>query len=310
VIEVGDKEKGMKKKIMVLTLCAILLALCASAEAQQTKKIPRIGYVSSGDPSTEPRLAAFRRGLRDLGYIEGKNIQVEYRYVEGKPGPVEGLVTELVQLKVDVLVVGYLPAIHAAKQATKTIPIVMVTPVDPVANGIVDSLARPGGNITGLTRLTRDLKKQRLELLKEIVPRTSRVGVLWDAGNESARLAFKEYEDAARPLKISLQSLTVRGPHPDFEVVFQAAVKERSSALITIRNVLINRYRKRIADRAIRHRLPSMYEGSEYVEDGGLCPMQSAMLRVIVAPQLMSTRSSKAQSQPTSPSSSQRSSSW
>jgi putative ABC transport system substrate-binding protein len=145
-----------------------------------------------------------------------------------------------------------------------------VTPVDPVANGIVDSLARPGGNITGLTRLTRDLKKQRLELLKEIVPRTSRVGVLWDAGNESARLAFKEYEDAARPLKISLQSLTVRGPHPDFEVVFQAAVKERSSALITIRNVLINRYRKRIADRAIRHRLPSMYEGSEYVEDGGL----------------------------------------
>jgi putative tryptophan/tyrosine transport system substrate-binding protein len=260
----------MKKKIMVLTLCAILLALCASAEAQQTKKIPRIGYVSSGDPSTEPRLATFRRGLRDLGYIEGKNIQVEYRYVEGKPGPVEGLVTELVQLKVDVLVIGYLPAIHAAKQATKTIPIVMVTVVDPVANGIVDSLARPGGNITGVTRLTRDLKKQRLELLKEVVPRISRVGILWNAGNENAGLAFKEYETAAQPLKIPLQSLTVRGPHPDFESTFQAAAKERVSGLVTIRDALFNRYRKRIADRAIKNRQPSIYEGSEYVEDGGL----------------------------------------
>jgi putative ABC transport system substrate-binding protein len=215
-------------------------------------------------------LAAFRRGLWDLGYIEGKNVQVEYRYAEGKPDEVPGLVTELVQLKVDVLVVGYLPAIHAAKQATKTIPIVMVTTVDPVASGIVDSLARPGGNITGLARFTGDLKKRRLELLKEAVPRISRVGVLWDADNESADIAFKEYEAAARALKIPLQSLAVRGPHPDFEGAFQAAAKERASALITIRDALINRYRKRIADRAIKNRQPSMYEGSEYVEDGGL----------------------------------------
>jgi putative tryptophan/tyrosine transport system substrate-binding protein len=147
----------MKKKIMLLILCAILLA---SAEAQETKKIPRIGYVSSGDPSTQPLLEAFRRGLRDLGYVEGKNIQVEYRYAEGKQNEVPGLVTDLVQLKVDALVIGYLPAIYAAKQATKTIPIVMVTPVDPVASGIVNSLARPGGNITGVTRLTRDLKNK------------------------------------------------------------------------------------------------------------------------------------------------------
>ena len=149
----------MAIKTIVVFLVGFAFGLVHVSEAQQPKKVPRIGYVSSGDPSTEPRLAAFRRGLRDLGYIEGKNIQVEYRYAEGNLDQVPGLVTELVQLKVDVLVVGFLPAIHAAKQATKTIPIVMVTTVDPVANGIVDSLARPGGNITGVTRLTRDLKE-------------------------------------------------------------------------------------------------------------------------------------------------------
>ena len=265
-----SKQAGMAIKTAVVFLVGLTFGLLHVSEAQQPKRVPRIGYVSSGDPSTEPRLAAFRRGLRDLGYIEGKNILVEYRYAEGKPEEVPGFVAELVQLKVDVLVVGYLPAIHAAKQATKTIPIVMVTPVDPVASGIVDSLARPGGNITGLTRFTGDLKKRRLELLKEVVPRISRLGVLWDADNESAAIAFKEYEAAARALKIPLQSLAVRGPHPDFEGAFQAAATGPASALITIRDALINRYRKRIADRAIKHRQPSMYEGREYVEDGGL----------------------------------------
>jgi len=265
-----SKQAGMAIKTIVVCLVGLAFGLLHVSEAQQQKKVPRIGYVSSGDPSTELRLAAFRRGLRDLGYIEGKNIRVEYRYAEGKPDEVPGLVAELVQLKVDVLVVGYLPAIHAAKQATKTIPIVMVTTVDPVASGIVDSLARPGGNITGVTRLSRDLKQKRLELLKEVIPRISRVGVLWDADNENAAIAFKEYEAAARALKIPLQSLAVRGPHPDFEGAFQAAAKERASALITIRDALINRYRRRIADRAIKNRQPSMYEGSEYVEDGGL----------------------------------------
>jgi ABC-type uncharacterized transport system substrate-binding protein len=255
---------------MVVFLVGLAFGLVHLSEAQQPTKVPRIGYVSSGDPSTEPRLGAFRRGLRELGYIEGKDIQIEYRYIEGKPEQVSGLVAELVQLKVDLLVLGYLPAIHAAKQATKTIPIVMVTVVDPVASGIVDSLARPGGNITGLTRLTRDLKKRRLELLKEVVPRISRVGVLWDTGNENADIAFKEYEAAAHSLKISLQSLAVRGPHPDFEGAFQAAAKERASALLTIRDALINLYRKRITERAIKNRQPSMYEGSEYIEDGGL----------------------------------------
>jgi putative ABC transport system substrate-binding protein len=265
-----SKQGGMANKTIVVLIIGLAFVPVPFAEAQQPKKVPRIGYVSSGDPSTEPRLAAFRRGLRDLGYIEGKNIQVEYRYVEGKADQSSGVVTELVQLNVDVLVVGYLPAIHAAKQATKTTPIVMVTAVDSVANGIVDSLARPGGNITGLTRLTRDLKKRRLEMLKEAVPWISRVGILWNAGNENAALAFKEYEAPARALKITIQSLAVRGPHPEFEGAFQEAAKERASALLTIRDALINRYRKRVVDRATKNRLPSMYEGSEYVEDGGL----------------------------------------
>ena len=265
-----SRQAAMAIKTAVVFLVGLAFGFVYISEAQQSKKVPRIGYVSSGDPSTEPRLAAFRRGLRDLGYIEGKNILIEYRYAEGKPDEVPGLVAELVQLKVDVIVIGFLPAIHAAKQATKTIPIVMVTPVDPVASGIVDSLARPGGNITGLTRFTGDLKKRRLELLKETVPGISRVGVLWDADNENAAIAFKEYEAAARALKIALQSLALQGPHPDFEAAFQAAVKGRASALITIRDALINRYRKQIADRAIKNRQPSIYEGSEYVEDGGL----------------------------------------
>ena len=265
-----SRQAAMAIKTAVVFLVGLVFGFVYISEAQQSKKVPRIGYVSSGDPSTEPRLAAFRRGLRDLGYIEGTNILIEYRYAEGKPDEVPGLVAELVQLKVDVLVIGFLPAIHAAKQATKTIPIVMVTPVDPVASGIVDSLARPGGNITGLTRFTGDLKKRRLELLKETVPGISRVGVLWDADNENAAIAFKEYEAAARALKIALQSLALQGPHPDFEAAFQAAVKGRASGLITIRDALINRYRKQIADRAIKNRQPSIYEGSEYVEDGGL----------------------------------------
>jgi ABC-type uncharacterized transport system substrate-binding protein len=264
--------KNMKRKITVLTLSAMLFALCGSVNAQQKGKVPRIGYVSaSGGPGTpDPRFEAFRQGLRDLGYSEGKNILVEYRYTEGKQDPIPSLVAELVQLNVDVLVSPALPAIRAAKQATKTIPIVMVFNVDPVETGIVDSLAHPGGNITGLTRLTRELGGKRLELLKEVVGRISRVGVLWDTDEASAAIGFKEYEAAAHAMKIQLQSLEVRGPNPDLEGAFLAAAKARASALITIRNGLLNRYPKRIADLAIKNRLPSMYEGSDFVEAGGL----------------------------------------
>jgi putative tryptophan/tyrosine transport system substrate-binding protein len=259
----------MRKSFFGLALSAMLFALCVSVDAQQPKKIPRIGYVSGtdDDPGSDE---AFRQGLRDLGYIEGKNILIEYRSQEGKADRGPGLVAELVQLKVDVLVLVPSPAIRAAKQATKTIPIVMVTTADPVATGLVDSLARPGGNITGLTRITRDLNGKRLELLKEVVATTSRVGVLFQAGSTSGDIHFKEYETAARALKIELQSLGVRGQNPDLEAVFQTAAKGRVSALITITNSLTNFYRKQIVELATKNRLASMFEASSWVEAGGL----------------------------------------
>jgi len=262
----------MSKKIFVLTLCALLLALSFPVEAQQPGKIPRIGFVTPiGDPNTPgPQVEAFRQGLRDLGYIEGKNIVVEYRYTEGKGDRNPSLVAELVQLKVDVLVVPGPGAIRAAKQATKTIPIVILSQEDPVAAGHIDSLARPGGNVTGLTRLTRELSGKRLELLTQVVPKISRVGVLWDPNSQTSQpTIFKDYEAAARALKIQLQSLEVRGSN-DFQGAFRAAAKGRANALIVIRNPLHTRNQKQIADLAIKNRLPSMHETSDYVEAGGL----------------------------------------
>jgi putative tryptophan/tyrosine transport system substrate-binding protein len=258
----------MSKKVICLILCAILYAPCFSAEAQQGTKIPRIGYVIGSGPG--PLVEAFRQGLRDFGYIEGKNILVEYRYAEGNRDRIPGLVAELVQLKVDILVSPTGTAILAAKQATKTIPIIMVIIQDPVATGLVDSLARPGGNITGISTLVRELGGKRLELLKEVVPGMSRVGVLRNTEGPFAGIGFKEYESAAPVLKIQLQSLEVRGPNPDLEGAFRAAVKGRANALITMRSPVLTRYSKRTADLAIKNRLPSMYEGSEWVEAGGL----------------------------------------
>jgi putative tryptophan/tyrosine transport system substrate-binding protein len=266
-----------KAGILSILFVAVLLAIAIMAEAQQPAKVPRIGYVSgSGDPKAPGSLVeGFRQGLRDLGYIEGKNILVEYRYAEGKLDRVPGLVTELVQLKVDVLVSGNFAAARAAKQATKTIPTVIITAQDPVAAGLVDSLARPGGNITGLTRLTRELSGKRLELLKEVIPGISRVGVIWDTNAPGPVIAVKEYEAAARALKIPFQSLEVRGPNPDLEGAFQAAAKGRVNALVTITNPVLNRYQKQIVDLATKNRLPSMYETGDYVEAGGLMSYSS-----------------------------------
>jgi putative tryptophan/tyrosine transport system substrate-binding protein len=256
----------MNNKVIGVALCALLLALSFPADAQQPAKVPRIGYVAaSGDANNPgPLVEAFRQGLRDLGYVDGKNIAVEYRYAEGKLDRIPSLVAELVQLNVDVVVVITLGSIQVAKQATKTIPIVMVTNMDPVATGIIDSLAHPGGNVTGIAKLTRELSGKRLELLKETVPRISRVGVLWepDPADPGTAIAFKEYEAAAHALKIQLQSLEIRGPNPDLEGAFQAAAKGHANSVIVIRNALLLRYPKPIADLAIKNRLPSMYEGS------------------------------------------------
>ena len=259
----------MNRKFVACLLGAFLFALCLPAQAQQPAKMPRIGYVSGSDDPKTPgyQVEAFQQGLRDLGYIEGKNILVEYRYVEGGLDRVPGLVAELVQLKVGVLVA----TIRAAKNATKTMPIVMVSATDPVAAGFVETLARPGGNITGVVRLTRELSGKRLELLKEAAPRISRVGVLWD-GNAAPgpAIASKEYEAAARSLKLEFQSLEVRGPDADVDRAFQAAAKGRANALIVVRNRVVDRHSKRIVDLAIKNRLPSAWEGGEFVEAGGL----------------------------------------
>jgi ABC-type uncharacterized transport system substrate-binding protein len=262
----------MRRIVWFLAISA-MLGGATIAHAQQPKNIPRIGLLSgSGNPNNPgPLVDAFRQGLRDLGYIEGKNILIEYRSAEGNPDSIPRIVTELVQLKVDILVVPTLAGLRTAKETTKTIPIVMMTTVDPVATGMVHSLAHTGGNITGLARLTRELGGKRLELFKEAVPGISRVGVLWDADDQrGAAVGFKEYEVAAHALKIPLQSLEVRGPNPDLEGVFQAAIRGRANALITVRNPVLNRYTKQIADLAIKNRLPSLYEGSQAVEAGGL----------------------------------------
>jgi putative tryptophan/tyrosine transport system substrate-binding protein len=256
------KWAGIFAIVFALTMCG------AVAMAQQPTKVPRIGYI--GPPTDDPRTESFRQGLRDLGYAEDKNILVDYRYVGGKAEQLAQHLSELVQLKVDVLIAVPFQAIVAAKQSTKTIPIVMVTTLDPVATGIVDSLERPGGNITGLARLTRVLGAKRLELIKEIAPTVSRVGVLWAADDDGSAIGFKDYEAAARALNIPLQSLGVRGPTPDLEGAIGQVAQGSPSALIAIRGGLLNRHQKRIADLAIENRLPSMFEGNDFVAAGGL----------------------------------------
>jgi putative ABC transport system substrate-binding protein len=239
-------------------------------EAQQPAKVPRVGFLANtrSTNSIEP----FRRGLQALGYTEGKNIQIDYRYFDMKREMIPALVTELLQMNVDVLVVGAPPAIRAARQATKTIPIVMVTNQDPVATGYVESLARPGGNTTGVTNMTRELGGKRLELLKEVAPKLSRVGILWnsDALDIGLGTGFRDYEAKAKALKIPLESLPIRAANLDFQGAFRTASKARVTALITLTHIVLNPHRKEIAALAIKHRLPSMGEIEEYAEAGGL----------------------------------------
>ena len=249
--------------------CLLGVALAAAA---QSSNIPRIGYVSgTGNAADQgPYVEALRQGLRDLGQIEGRNFSIEYRGAEGKLDRIPAIVDELVQLKVDVIVAPIAGVIHAAKQATKTIPIVMVTGIDPVASGMVDSLARPGGNITGVATLAQDLNAKRLDLLKEVVPRLSRVAVLWTPDDPAPTINFKEYEAAARDLKIQIQSLEVRLEDPDIDRAFQTAANARADALITITTAKLFLQQKRIADLAVKNQLPTMFQGSAWVESGGL----------------------------------------
>jgi putative ABC transport system substrate-binding protein len=255
---------------MLFALCSLLLAPSFPAEAQQPKKVPRIGYLGAVSPSAvSARTEAFRQGLRELGYVEGKNIVIEWRSSEGKQDRLPSLVAELVRLKVDVIITAGPQSTRAAKEATVTIPIVMAQANDPLGNGFVASLARPGGNITGLSTLAPEISGKQLELLKEIVPRLSRVAVFGNSTTPGTAQALREVEVAAGAFGVKLQYLDVRGPK-DIETVFRAAGKGRADAVLVLTSFVFNPYRTEIADLAVKHRLPAIYSTPEFVEDGGL----------------------------------------
>jgi putative ABC transport system substrate-binding protein len=262
-------EKGLRAAVLFVFVLGVLYG--ADAETQE-KKVPRVGFVSTtGTPRNPlPLFDAFRLGLRELGYIESKNVVIEHRHAEGRLDRMPLLVKELVQQRVDVLVAVNNVLIRAAKEATKTIPVVMVSSVDPVAAGYIESFAHPGGNITGLAWLGRDLSAKRIELLKEMIPKISRVGILWDADGPGPAVAVKEYEGAARAFKIGLQSLEVRGPNPDLVGAFQVAKTARAEALIIVGNALMFQHASQIFELAIKNRLPSITELERYVRAGGL----------------------------------------
>jgi len=260
----------MRKKVIYLTLGAMLLALCLPAEAQQQGKVYRIGYLVARS-ALEPRDEAFRQGLRDLGYVEGKDIIIEYRFGGGEREQIPKLAAELVRLKVDIIVAPGTPVAQAAKTATRTIPIVFSGVADPVGTGLVTSLARPGGNVTGLTPISAELSAKRLELLKETVPRVSRIAVLStpDYPLPVKTETLKEMEVAARALGVQLQLLEVRGPN-DFDSAFGAMRKERAGAFTVLPIPMFFTERRRIVDFATKGRLPAIFHWTEYVEAGGL----------------------------------------
>jgi putative tryptophan/tyrosine transport system substrate-binding protein len=263
----------MKKKIMILTLCAMLLTFSMSAQAQQpARKVPRIGILGAASTSNfAGRIEAFRQGLRDLGYVEGKNISIEYRWAEGKLERLPALAGELVGLNVDVLVsAGGNSATRALRQATMSIPIVMTYGSDPVAAGFISSLAQPGGNVTGLTSITADLSGKRLELLTETVLKPSRVAVLYDPGDPAKIAEFKEIQIAALALGVQLQSLEVRSSQ-EIESVFKSTTNAKGNALMVLYTVITSgRNHKQIVELATKNRLPTMFSERDLVETGGL----------------------------------------
>jgi putative tryptophan/tyrosine transport system substrate-binding protein len=259
---------AMKKKFLVSLLAASILSSGYLAHAQQLTKVPRIGYLTSG-AATPDSSELFRQGLAELGYVEGKNIVIEYRYAEGGSQSLSELAEELVRLKVDVLVTIATEPSLAAQRATKTIPIVMVTPGDPVGAGLVASLARPGGNITGVTATTVDLSSKRLELLKEVTPKISLVAVLWIPTAMGNRLQMKETEAAAQSLGLHLQPAGVDGSN-DFESAFSAINGGRARSLMVLGSPIFFSHRARITELAAKSRLPAIYPTSPYVVAGGL----------------------------------------
>jgi putative ABC transport system substrate-binding protein len=248
----------------------LLLAFGYSAEAQQGTKIPRIGFLAATKPAAvAARVTAFRQGLRELGYVEGKNILVEYRYAEGNAERERELAAELTHLKVNVIVTTGATVTRTAKETTDIIPIVFAQDGDPVGSGFVANLARPGGNITGLANLSPELSGKRLEFLKEVVPKLSRVAAIGSSNEPDNAQILKELELAAGALKVTLPRMDVRSP-ADLETAFQAATKARADGLVLLGAVVFNAHRKQIVELAVKHQLPVTYPRPEYVEEGGL----------------------------------------
>jgi putative ABC transport system substrate-binding protein len=260
----------MTKKIVLGLLTIILHMAAPFTQAQQPGKIPRIGYLSaSSATSAASRVEAFRQGLRELGYVEGKNIVVEYRFADGDLDRLKQLATELVQLDVDIIVSGGPTATRPAKEATSTIPIVMGFDDDPVGAGFVASLARPGGNITGLSTPAAEISGKRLGILKEIFPRLSRVAVFGRSTRSGTSLSLQEIELAAAAFKMQIQYLDIQKPK-DIETGFAAASKARADAIVVLGSPVLNLHRTQIVDLAVKNRMPGVYAQPEYIDAGGL----------------------------------------
>jgi putative ABC transport system substrate-binding protein len=268
----SDNRKSaiQNRKWLGLSVIAfVLVAPVALARAQQPTKIPRIGYLGGATGSNQARIEALRQGLRELGYVEGKNIIIEWRYAEGNPDREHANAVELVRLKVDVIVTVGSNATRAAKEATATIPIVMTQDPDPIGNGFVASLARPGGNITGLSNVNRELSGKRLEILKEVVSKLSRVAVFGTSTFPGAAQNLKETELAAGAFRVQLQYLDVLEPK-DIETAFREASKGRAEAVLVLGGSVLNSQRVRVVEFAAKSRLPAIYGIRESVEAGGL----------------------------------------
>jgi len=260
----------MERRRFIEVTAGGLLAAPLVADAQQPAKVPRVGFLTAFSPSDFPLWReGFRQGLLDFDYTEGRNIVIEYRYADGQPERLLGLAAELVRLKVDIIAAETTPANLAVQQATSTIPIVMTLVADPVGSGLVSSLARPGGNITGLSLQLPDVAAKRLQLLREVVPTVSRVGILWNSASPNTPPQFRAAEAAAPALGVQLESLGVRGPD-DFETAFQAATRRRVGALLILDDFLLARHMKRLAALTAKTKLPAMAGVTGFAEAGVL----------------------------------------
>ena len=266
----------MRKKITGFSLCVLLLALCFPAEAQQSGKIPRVGVLFIGGRN-QPHLESFKQGLKERGYTEGKNILLDYRYAEGNVDRLPSLAAELVQLKVDVIVTTSGNSARAATRVTKTIPIVLTTGADPVKSGLAESLARPGGNVTGLSVIEEDLSGKRVEILKETFPKMTRMAYLWnplavsysEAGAPSGNPSYVQAKKAAETLGVQLLSYKVR-TLVEIEKAFADMQKVRPHALLVLQSPVMTLNSKRIVDLALEQQLPGMYPSNQFAQEGGL----------------------------------------